>query len=96
MRPATGRTAGFCACHGSHGAGRANAPTPFRAVVDAAWRALNAKPMPTPGTEVVEEVLWARGVRKAQGVVWRAAACETRRKTVIEAIHELPRRPSGR
>jgi hypothetical protein len=35
----------------------ANAPTPFRAVIDAAWKALNAKPMPTPGMEMVEEVL---------------------------------------
>ena len=38
-------------------AGHANAPTPFRAVVDAAWNALNAKPVPTPGSEMVEEVL---------------------------------------
>lgn len=29
----------------------ANAP------IDAAWRALNLKPMPTPGAEIVEEVL---------------------------------------
>jgi len=35
----------------------ANAPTPFRAVIDAAWKALNAKPMPTPGQAMVEEVL---------------------------------------
>jgi hypothetical protein len=37
--------------------GTANAPTPFRAVVDAAWAALNARPLPTPGVEMVEEVL---------------------------------------
>jgi hypothetical protein len=44
----------------------ANAPTPFRAVIDAAWKALNAKPMPTPATEMVEEVLeWE--VRHADG-----------------------------
>lgn len=35
----------------------ANAPTPFRAVIDAASKALNAEPMPTPGHEMVEEVL---------------------------------------
>ncbi len=38
-------------------AARAQAPTPFRAVVDAAWRALNVKPMANPGVEMAEEVL---------------------------------------
>jgi hypothetical protein len=38
--------------------GFANAPTPFVAVQQAAWRALNAKPVLTPGgDEMVEEVL---------------------------------------
>jgi hypothetical protein len=37
--------------------GTATAPTPFVAVQQAAWRALNPKPMPTPGDETVEEVL---------------------------------------
>ena len=38
--------------------GFAAAPTPFRAVQEAAWRALNHKPMPRPGGEgVMEQVL---------------------------------------
>jgi hypothetical protein len=39
-------------------AGFATAPTPFVAVQQAAWRALNAKPVATSGgEEMVEEVL---------------------------------------
>jgi hypothetical protein len=38
-------------------AATANAPTPFRTVIDAAWQALNAKPILNPRTETAEEVL---------------------------------------
>ena len=37
--------------------GFANAATPFDAVLGAAWSALNTRPVPTPGSEMVEEVL---------------------------------------
>jgi hypothetical protein len=37
--------------------GSGTAPTPFYAVQIPAWRALNPQRVPTPGSEMVEEVL---------------------------------------
>jgi hypothetical protein len=36
--------------------GFANAATPFDAVLRAAWSALTTRPVPTPGSEMIEEV----------------------------------------
>jgi hypothetical protein len=56
--PGNGWTASFADHHLIAPAGFANAPTPFGAVQQAAWRALNAKPVATAGgEEMVEEVL---------------------------------------
>jgi hypothetical protein len=38
-------------------AASASVPTPFQTAIGAAWKALHAKPMPTLGDEMVEEVL---------------------------------------
>jgi hypothetical protein len=56
--PGNGWTASFADHRLLAPAGFANAPTPFGAVQQAAWRALNAKPLPTSGgEEMIEEVL---------------------------------------
>jgi hypothetical protein len=55
--PGNGSTASFAHHRLLAPAAFANAPNPFVAVQQAAWRALNAKPLPTPDVEMVEEVL---------------------------------------
>jgi hypothetical protein len=55
--PANGLTASFADHRLLAPSGFANAPNPFVAVQQAAWRALNAKPVATSGgEEMVEEV----------------------------------------